>query len=248
MEFDLTTFILEIVNFLVLIWILQRLFYRPVREQIEHRKQLIDQSLAQAEKMRQEALELKKNYENRQQQWETEKQSAISTLHQQLETDRQQQLLRLRDELEQERHKARTSLQRQQQEIHRHQQKLALLNGAHFASLILKQAAGPELEARLFDLFFSQLNRLPDACTSSFRTLDSDKPLAVRVGSVYPLSQEQTQRLEQRLTALIDNPLNFHYSQDPDLIAGFKIDIGAWALHVNLQHELSGFAEIADDF
>ncbi len=248
MEFDLTTFILEIVNFLVLIWILQRLFYRPVREQIEHRKQLIDQSLAQAEKMRQEALELKKNYENRQQQWEIEKQTAISTLHQQLETDRQQQLLRLRDELEQERHKARTSLQRQQQEIHRHQQKLALLNGARFAAVILKQAAGPELEVRLFDLLCTQLNRLPEACTSSLRALESNNPLDISVGSVYPLSHEQTQRLEQRLAALIDNPLSFQYSQNPDLLAGFRIDIGAWVLHVNLQHELSGFAEIIDDF
>lgn len=248
MEFDLTTFLLEIVNFLVLIWILQRLFYRPVRDQINRRKQLIDQSLAQAEKMRQEALDLKKTYENRQQQWDQEKQAAISALHQQLETDRQQQLLKLREELEQERHRARTSMQRQQQEIHRHQQKLALLNGAHFASLILKQAAGPQLEDRLFDLLFQQIHQLPDACMNSLHTLDRNKTLDIHVSSVYPIDHERRQRLEQRLTSLIDNPLHFEYSQNPDLLAGFRIDIGAWVLHVNLQHELSGFAEIADDF
>lgn len=248
MEFDLSTFFLEIINFLVLVWILQHLFYRPVREQINRRKQLIDQSLAQAEKMRQEALELKKNYENRQQQWEQEKQTAITTLHHQLETDRQQQLQKLREELEQERHKARTSMQKQQVEIHRHQQKLALLNGAQFAALILKQAVSPQLEDRLFDLLFRQIHQLPKACMNSLQTLDSDKALNIHVSSVYPLSHEHRQRLEQRLTSLIDNPLQFEYSQNPELIAGFRIDIGAWALHVNLLHELSGFAEIADDF
>ena len=248
MEFDLTTFILEIINFLVLVWILQRLFYRPVRDLISRRKQLIDQSLAEAEKMRREALELKSNYENRQQQWEQERQSAMTTLHQQIESDRQQQLLKLRKELEQERHKAKTSMQRQQQEIHRHQQKLALLNGANFASMILQQAAGPELENRLFDLLYQQLHQLPKACMSSLQTMDSQQTLDIHVSSVYPLAHDQMQRLEQRLTSLIDNPLRFQYSQNPELIAGFKLDIGAWVLHVNLQHELSGFAEIANDF
>ena len=48
MEFNLSTFILEIINFLILIWILQRLFYKPLLEVIAKRKQFIDQSLADA--------------------------------------------------------------------------------------------------------------------------------------------------------------------------------------------------------
>lgn len=248
MEFDLSTFFLEIINFLILVWILQKLFYRPVRRLIEQRQQLINHSLAQAEQMRQEALELKKNYENRQQHWEQEKQSAIAVLHKQLEKERQQKLLKLREELKQERHKTQTSMKRQQQEIHRHQQKLALLNGAHFASLILKQTAGPQLEDRLFDLLIDQLQQLPEACSNSLRTLDKNETLNIHVNSVYPLSHEQMRRLEQRFNSLIDNPLHFDYGQNPELIAGFRLDIGAWILQANIQHELSGFAEIADDF
>ena len=37
MQLDWTTFILEIVNFLVLLWILKRFFFRPVREAIARR-------------------------------------------------------------------------------------------------------------------------------------------------------------------------------------------------------------------
>lgn len=248
MAFDWSTFVLEIINFLILVWILQRLFYKPVRNMIARRQGLIDSALAQAERMRQEALELKKNYENRQHHWEQEKQHAIAQLHQQLEAEKQREMAKLQHDLEQERHKARTSAHRQQQEIHRHQQKLALLNGAHFASLILKKAAGPLLEDRLFDLLFEQIHTLPEVCMHALQNLDNDQTLDIRVNSVYPLNKEQTQRLEQRLTSLIDNPLQFHYNQNSELIAGFQIDIGAWVLHANLQHELSGFAEIADDF
>ena len=55
MEFNLSTFILEIINFLILIWILQRLFYKPLLEIIAKRKQFIDQSLADAKTMQQQA-------------------------------------------------------------------------------------------------------------------------------------------------------------------------------------------------
>ena len=245
MEFNLSTFAFEIINFLILVWILQRLFYKPVREIIARRKQQIDQTLTDAAQMRLEAEELKQNYENRLQQWEREKQIALTQLHQQLETERQQKLLILQQDLEQERNKSHTAQKKQQQELQRHQQTLALQNGARFATLILQQAAGPELENRLLQLMLEQLHQLPPACQQS---LDSKKTLNINITSAYPLSSEQKQQLEQKLTTLIDKALQFQYSQNPELIAGLRVDIGAWALHVNVQHELIGFAELSDGF
>nr|WP_305908692.1 F0F1 ATP synthase subunit delta [Methylomarinum sp. Ch1-1]MDP4521542.1 F0F1 ATP synthase subunit delta [Methylomarinum sp. Ch1-1] len=155
---------------------------------------------------------------------------------------------KLQEELDQERHKARTAMHKQQQEIHLQQQKLALMNGSRFAALILRQAAGPELEQRLFELLLSQLKQLPEACIQSLQTVDSNTSLEINVSHAYPITHEQQQRLEQKFASLIDNPMQFQYDQNTHLIAGFKIDIGAWILHADLQHELSGFTEIARDF
>ena len=248
MEFNLSTFSLEIINFLILIWILQRLFYKPVRKMIARRKQHIDESLAEVTKMRQEAEELKASYGARLEQWNLEKQTAKAQFNQQLETERQQQLSLLQKELEQERRKNQTAQQRQQRELQRHQQTLALQNGSRFASILLRQAAGPELEERLFSMMLSQLKQLPEACHSILQTTENEKILILQVSSVYPLSESQVQQLEQKFTSLIDKPLQFQYSLNPDLIAGIKIDKDAWVLHANLQHELISFAEFADDF
>lgn len=38
MDFDWTTFILEIINFLILIWILKHFLYRPVLKVISERR------------------------------------------------------------------------------------------------------------------------------------------------------------------------------------------------------------------
>jgi F-type H+-transporting ATPase subunit b len=245
MEFNFTTFALEIANFLILIWILQRLFYKPVLAVIARRKQHIDQTLADAQKLRQEAEDLRQHYENRQNEWEQEKQAAFGVLRREIEAERKTQMDQLQADLEQERQKAKVILSRQQHDIQRQAEEKALQNGARFASLVLRQAAGSELEARLCAMLLEHFNELPEECKRCLKMLDAEKSVSILITSAYPLPDELRQKLEQKLGALIDRPDVFHYAQDAELIAGLRIDIGAWVLHANLQHELAGFAEIA---
>ena len=46
MEFGWSTFLLEIINFLVLVWLLHRFFYRPVLDIVAERQRQIESSLA----------------------------------------------------------------------------------------------------------------------------------------------------------------------------------------------------------
>jgi F-type H+-transporting ATPase subunit b len=248
MEFNVSTFILEIINFLILIWILQRLFYNPLLEVIAKRKQLIDQSLADAKTMQQQAEEQRSFYENRQKLWDQEKQAALNTLHQQIDIERKAQMAQLDTELEQERQKINVTLQRQQKELQQQAEKQALQNGARFAGMLLKQSANPELEARLFELLLDNLKSLPEACTLCLQMFGSKKSVPIKIASAYPLTAEKRQHLEQKLGSLINSQINFQYHQDNELIAGIRMDIGAWVLNANLQHELIGFAEIANEF
>ncbi|MGR9012729.1 MAG: F0F1 ATP synthase subunit delta [Gammaproteobacteria bacterium] len=246
MEFNLSTFVLEIINFLILIWILQRLFYKPLLEVIAKRKQFIDQSLSDAKNLQQQAEQQRSLYENRQKLWEQEKQVAIAALHQQLEVERRTQLDRLNADLEQERQKAKVTLSKQQLELQQQAEKQALQNGAKFAGMLLQQSAGSELEARLFALLMDNLTTLPDACKLCLTMLGTKKSVPIKITSAYPLSIKMRQQLEQKLGALINSQIVFQYLQDEALIAGLRMDIGSWVLNANLQHELIGFAEIAN--
>lgn len=247
MEFNVSTFILEIINFLILIWILQRLFYKPLLEVIAKRKQFIDQSLADAKIMQQQAEEQRSLYENRQKLWEQEKQAALKALHQQIDVERRAQLDQLNIELEQERQKINVTLQRQQRELQQQAEKKALQNGARFAGMLLKQSASPELEAKIFGMLLDNLNTLPAACTLCLQMSGTKKSVPIKIISAYPLKDELRLQLEQKLSSLINSQINFKYHQDIELIAGIRMDIGAWVLNANLQHELIGFAEIANE-
>ena len=247
MEFNLSTFILEIINFLILVWILQRLFYKPLLEVIAKRKQFIDQSLADAKTIQQQAEEQRSLYENRQKLWEQEKKAALTALHQQIEDERRVQMARLSADLEQERQKINVTIQRQQRELQQQAEKRALQNGARFAGMLLKQSASPELEARLFAILLDNLKTLPEACRLCLQMLGAKKSVPIKITSAYELSAKQRLKLQQKLSTLINSEINFQYHQDAELIAGLRMDIGAWVLNANLQHELNGFAEIANE-
>ncbi|MFZ2311519.1 MAG: F0F1 ATP synthase subunit delta [Methylobacter sp.] len=246
MEFNLSTFILEIINFLILIWILQRLFYKPLLEAIAKRKQTIDQSLSDAKNLQQQAEQQLSLYENRQKLWEQEKQAALAALYQQIEAERKTQMDRLNADLEQEKQKVKITLSRQQQELQQLAEKQALQNGARFAGMLLQKSASPELETQLITLVIDNLTNLPEACRLCLQMLGTKKSVPIKITSAYPLTVDIQQQLEQKLGSLINSPINFQYHQDAELIAGLRIDIGAWVLNANLQHELIGFAEIAN--
>lgn len=246
MEFNVSTFVLEIINFLVLIWILQRLFYKPLLAVIAKRQQFIDQSLADAKNIQAQAEAQKSLYENRLKLWEQEKQVALTTLNQQLETERRAQLDKLNAELEQEKQKAQVTLNHQQQQLQQQLEHQAAQNAARFAGILLQQAATPELEVRLCHLLLNQWSSLPEACCGHFQTLADKKNILVKITSAFTLPTALRSQLEQKLASLITKPINVQYVEEAALMAGLRIDIGPWVLNANLQHELVGFAEIAD--
>ena len=246
MEFNVSTFALEILNFLVLIWVLQRLFSKPLLAIINARKQLITESLAKAKNHEQAAEQQLALYENRQQQWEHEKQQALSVLQQQIEVERKLQFAQLKTDLEQERHRSQASLSLQQKEFQQRAEKQALENGAKFSALLLRQTVSSDLEQRLFILLLDKITTLPELLKQRLMISEAQPALPeIKVTSAYVISTEMRQRLEEKLTSLMNQPVQVRYDQDTDLIAGIRLDIGDWVLNANLKHELSGFAELA---
>ena len=88
LELNWSTFLLEIINFLILIWILKYFFYKPVLNVIAHRRRNIEKSLNDANTLHGDAEALRTRYENRLSEWEKERQAAHMSLDKEIETER----------------------------------------------------------------------------------------------------------------------------------------------------------------
>src|SRR5574343_2081822 len=84
MQFDWTTFVLEMLNFLVLVWILQRFLYKPVLSMLDARQQRIKDESARAAQLQNEAEALRKQYEQRLADWQQQQEEMRRQLEEEL--------------------------------------------------------------------------------------------------------------------------------------------------------------------
>jgi len=246
MQLSWSTFLFEIVNFLVLVWILKHFLYQPVLNVIARRRGEIEGQLAESQRLQSEAGQLKSDYENRLDDWDKERQRLRDDLARKLETERAQQLEALQADLAAEREKARVAETRRQEDAARETEQQALQQGAQFAASLLGEAAGPELEARLADILLDELEKVSDDRAGAIRKQWGEPPAAIRVESAFPLDGDRRRRLEKKLKGLLDLDLPVNFEQKPELLAGLQVTVGAWVMQVNLRNELKGFAEFSD--
>ena len=247
MELNWTTFSLEIVNFLVLVWILKHFLYKPVLTAIAQRRAAIEKNLNAARASMDEAQSLKSRYESRLADWDKEKQAARETLHSEMAEQRERLMAALYAELQSEREKARAVEARQREDSLRKYQEVCLTQGTRFVSSLLSDLAGPELDARLFDLALAHIERLPAETLESIRLAGEGHSGQARVVSAYPLDEARRSMLAEKLERVLGAPVTCSFGEDAALLAGLRINLGPWIFHANLQDELRSFAECVND-
>jgi F-type H+-transporting ATPase subunit b len=244
-QLDWTTFALEVVNFLVLVWILRHFFLKPIASIIAKRRQATQTVLEEAKRKETAAQSLKAGYEKRLAEWNAERDAARRTLEDELEKARAAGLARFREELAAEQEKAKAQQARETQRRRSGEQQEALAVAMRFSGKLLGRVASPEVEARLIRATLEDLRKLkPEQLAQSGNgTGDS-----VRVASAFPLPEEARKAVSDALKPLIADDTRVQFDVDESLLAGLRIRIGALLIDANLADELRFFTEsFADD-
>lgn len=243
MELDWVTFTIEIVNFLILIWILQRFLYKPVLAAIARRKAAIDKTLSEAASRQADAQALESQYRNRLTDWEQEKAGLHAELAEEIKAERARLLAAMQNTLEQEREKRRVQEERRLSESRRQTEEQAIAQGVQFTAHLLTRIAAPEVEARLVELVLEDLAGLPDEPLQAMRAACREAGFRMKVTSAFPLAETQRQALLQGFKEATQESVAGEFHEDGRLLAGLRIGIGSWVAHANLQDELKFFAE-----
>lgn len=242
MQFDLTTFALEVLNFLVLVWLLKRFFYRPLLAVIEARRAAGAAILDEAQAAQRAADAMKVECEARLKQADLERAAATAALEREIVAERVRRLAALESELslERARHASLAAQQAQQRESALEREAVTL--AARFTARLLDRVAGPQLEARLADLALADLPLQAPEHLEALRAALREPGVNVRVVSAHVLDADRRAAFSDALGRLAGRPPEIAFSEDPALKAGVSIMAGAWVLMANLRDELGFFA------
>lgn len=242
MEFDWTTFALEVLNFLVLVWLLMRFFYRPVLSVIEARRAETAKTIADAETVRREAERLQGEYQAHLAEVDKERAAAKAGLNAEIAAERSRRLAAVGAEIVEER-KRRVALEaREKSEVEFALERQAMVIAARFAARFLERLAGPELEAKLADLALSELDAQGSDRLDALHLALKDPGVSIKVVSAYRLDEARRAAFTQALGRLAGRALVPKFAEDTALKAGICIMAGSWVLMANLRDELNFFA------
>jgi F-type H+-transporting ATPase subunit b len=245
MAIDWTTFTLEIINFLVLVWLLKRFLYQPVLETLARRRAGIARTLSEAREVEIRADALRTQFENRLADWEQEKAALRVGFEQELTAERSRQIQALADALAQERERQAAREAHRQTALRLELESQALAQARRFATVLLARLASPELEARLVEAGMEDFAALPADPLNGLATAARTPGARVRVDSAFPLSEAQQKHIEATLAARLGASPALDFRVDATLLAGLRLALGPWQMKFALADELAQFAAAA---
>lgn len=245
MEFSWTSFVLEIINFFILLWVLQKLFYKPIKRAILERKEKVQKLFDDATKDKKEAEELQKKYENRLLDWEKEREEKMLQLQHEMQDERHKKQQQLEEALKKEREKSQAQDQHRIDDLISKKEKEIISNGLKFTAILFKQLADSNLENKIFELFIKNISTLSPEKVEALKKEIKDDKVYLSVKSAFALTDENKNKIISSVREILgkDNVIS-DFKIDPELIAGFLMSIGSMVFEANLSNELKSFAEI----
>src|SRR5690242_17559512 len=113
MTFNIWTFLFQVLNFVVLAYVLHRLLYRPLQNAIEQRRQRTEQAQAGADKARQEAQVARRQLHDQLADLDRRRQEVIREAQGQAQEQRHRLLKEAEQGLQKRHDEARQALQRE---------------------------------------------------------------------------------------------------------------------------------------
>jgi F-type H+-transporting ATPase subunit b len=236
MNFSWWTFALQAANFLVLVWLLQRFLFKPVKGIVARRREEIGRTLAEATAEKQAAGRLRQELEAQKSHLETERQQLLERQSVQLSAERQKILEQARVEADKLKSQAVEQVEKERaaanSELFEHSVQLAIA----LAERLLREINLPSLDYPFIARALDYVDGLPPIDRSTLLSHLGASPVVLT--TAYPIGAEQQADWCERFAKRIGTK-NVRFAADPTLIAGARIELADSILSFNWRDSLA---------
>jgi len=243
MELDTSTFILELINFIVLVWLLNRFLFKPILNIMNQRQAQINSSIDNAAQTQKDATLLRERYESRLDEWEKEKQAAHAQLNGELAIERKKELQKTREAISAEQTRLRAQEEKQRVDWQHRIEAQALKQGALFTSRLLSNLSSESLDSSIAKFLIKEIECWPEEKLLALRKAAEDQQGQIQVVSARPLTAQIKNDIEHALNGCLHTVGHFSYSIEPELLSGLRLNVSPWLMRANLGDELEAFID-----
>lgn len=239
MKIDWFTVIAQILNFLILVWLLKRFLYGPILKAIDEREEKIRSQLNEAQAQKAEAKILQDEFEKKNHDFDLEKKELMDTTVAQVNEQRQKLMEEARNEAERLRLKFAETAKAEQLKM---KTDIAQKTGKEvfaIAKKALADLASTDLDTQVAHTFAARLQAVEGeerkTLVEKFET-NSD---VVIVRSAFELAKQQQAEIKNAVEKILGPKTSFEFSISPELIGGIELIANGYKLSWSISEYLN---------
>jgi len=248
MLIDWFTVSAQVVNFLILVWLLKRFLYKPILHAIDDREKRIARELADADTKKTEAEKEREEFQRKGRELDQQRDELLSKAKDEAGAERRRLLDESRLAADALRAKQEDALTRERQSLNDAIIRRTREEVFAIARKTLMDLAGTSLEERMSEVFARRLrdlsNEAREGLAKALRTLSG--PVLVR--SAFELPSEQRAAIQRALNETFSAELQVRFETAPDVISGIELTTNgqkvAWSIAEYLTSLEKGIDEL----
>lgn len=237
MIIDWYTIIFQIINFLVLVFLLRYFLYGPIIRMMDEREKRIVEREEEAAALKTEAEEESQLYSRKKAELEEEKEAMLEEARRAAEKEKNELLHKARDEVDETRKRWEEAFSREKESFIGEVRKRIARQACTVARRCLQDLADARLEELIWDLFEKKLAQLPEKELAELEKSLSAKDNKLILRSAFDPSENRLKSLKKVLQDLLSGPAGsagFSTKTDPKLVCGLELNAGdyriAWSV------------------
>jgi F-type H+-transporting ATPase subunit b len=220
MKFDIWTFLFQVINFIVLLFILKRLLYKPIKEIMEKRKGIIEKTIQEANEAKKEALELKGRYQEELNKLKEVKIQAIEKMRGEVEVERKELIAKAGKEADEIIGKERAIFDTEKRRLEAELKDRAIETVSVLALNLLRDISDEELHKSIWMKLFKEIGGI--ASDIENMKVKGDK-ITISLITSHPIEDAELRKFQETMESQISRKITINTIIDNTLVAGVRI-------------------------
>jgi F-type H+-transporting ATPase subunit b len=226
LQIDWLTVVAQIVNFLVLVWLLQRFLYRPITSAMARREERIESRLAEARATRETAEAEARTVRAEQKALDMRREEMLREARQEAAALRARLEEEIRAEFEEKRRAWQAHLEEEREDFTAQLRHRAGHQVIDIVGRVLRDYAGSDVPGQVVGTFVDQLAGLGDEARDRLARAAARTEGPARVESSVALPPGARSRVTRAIHDSVGRDLEVEYREDGDLLIGVRLTIG----------------------
>ena len=245
MQIDWITVAAQVLNFLLLLWILRRLVYAPLSAAMAAREARLRESFARAETEAEAARRHAEALDAERAALERRRAELVAAAESEAEALERKLLEAARAEADRRREAWRAELARDRETLVAEMRRRAAESLPTLARRALADLASAPLERAIAERFAASLASAPEETATAIRSA-AEREGGATLETAFPLEDDTEGALARAVAALLGEDAALRFARNADLLCGVRLRAGGKSMQWSLDGWVDRFAEDLD--